>query len=240
MSRPLFLLGWLLLLVAASGWAQVTADSIRCRLYHSYVNDRMEQWPALIRTMKSRPDTSASWQQEIALARYGLAGYYVGNNRAADAELEITKALAELELAQTIYPNEAGFWGLEAGFRALQIRMFPMKTPFFYAAHQAAMNKAQEREADDPFFRFEQGMMLLHKPRLLGGDKRKALELFEQSRAMLKAQPFSTCCWFGLMVDLFRLKAYDRLNDEEAYQALYDAITREHGSLTWLPRFLKM
>lgn len=236
--RTAFLVG-LLVLFVMSGFSQIEADSIRCELYRSYVDDRMEQWPDLIRKMKELPDSSAAWQKEILLARYGLSGYYLGNKRKEDARNEIDRALNEIEQAQERFPAEASFFCLEASFHSLQIALSVVKAPFYYPRHQAAINRAQNLAETEPLLLFEQANLLFHMPRMFGGSKKGAVKLYQQSRTLLDGECKDRCCWFPLMVDLFLLKAYRELDDEESFQELLDAIRIEHGELHWLSRFLE-
>jgi len=236
MKRTFLVIGFILVVISV--FSQTLADSIRCALYESYVDDRMEDWPALIGQMKELPDSTALWQQEIFLAHYGLAGYYLGNDRKEEAKDEIDRALHEIEQAQARFPKVSSFYCLEASFHSLQIALSLVKAPFFYARHEAAMKRAQEFASSEPLLLFEQANMLFHMPRLFGGNKREAVQLYLHSKRLLKNKYLHSCDWFPLMIDVFLLKAYKEIGDEENFHKTDEAIRSEHGELKWLSRFL--
>lgn len=226
------------LLLAGHVLAAGEKNELRCALYTAYLNDDMPQWTALIHRMELLPDSSAAWEQEILLAHYGLAGYYLGNKLKKEAKAEVEIALAKLEKIQERYPDEASFFCMDACFSSLQMGISRIQAPVLYTGHQANLKRAEEINPEDVLLSFERANMLFHLPGLLGGDKDEAIVLYKETLARIERQPEFKCDWFHLMVQLFLLKAFRVTKEEPNYQELLQQIEQEHGKLDWLQRFL--
>ncbi|WP_163709935.1 hypothetical protein [Mangrovibacterium lignilyticum] len=217
---------------------QPNQADLECRLYQTYVNDEMQRWPAIIQEMESMKDSSVVWQKEILLARYGVAGFYLGNRLEDEARDELEKAFVQLEKLRTKYPDVAAFYCLDACFHSYQIALSMVQAPILYPKHQSAIRKAQKLSEDEPLLWFEKANMLFYKPRLLGRDKEKAIEYYQKSLELLHRQEVGDCDWFEMMVQLFLLKAYFENEDEVQFHSLLAKLRVEHGELSWIRKFL--
>ncbi len=218
--------------------AQKSKADLKCALYQAYINDEMLEWQTIIEEMVNLQDSSEQWQQEIVLAHYSLAGYFLGNHRKAEAKLEIDQATARLEELLENDDKSAWLYSLKASFLSLQMGISRIQAPVLYPRHQVAIARAEELDPHEPLVIFEQANMLYHLPGLFGGDKKAAIQKYELSLTKLMGKEVANCDWFQLMVRLFLLKAYRETGEQEAYETLLNQIEQQHGKLSWLPRFL--
>jgi len=230
----------ILFLIATNAgiFAQSKLVNLQCELYRMYIDDRMDQWPRLIEQLEALGDSSVSAQKEILLARYGLIGYYLGNERKDEARDELALAFEQVERAKVKYPQEAAFYCIDACLHAYQIALSMVQAPVYYARHQAALRKAEELDESEPLLSLEQANMLFYKPRLLGGNKKEAIQLYQKTLELMGQQKCPDCCWFKMMVELFLLKAYYETDDEKAFDTLLASLHKNHGELSWINKFL--
>lgn len=227
-----------LIWVNGAVFGQATFNDLQCKLYQSYVDDEMDQWPGLIEQLEILGDSSAQAQKEILLARYGLIGFYLGNERRQEARDELKLAFDQLERLKVQFPGEAAFYCLDACLHAYQIALSMVQAPIYYARHQAAIRKAEELNKQEPLLSFEKANMLFYKPRLLGGNKQEAILLYQDALERMGQQRYSGCSWFYMMVELFLLKAYFETDNGTAFDNLLAHLRDNHGELTWLNKFL--
>jgi len=219
-------------------YSQTAFGDFQCELYQTYIDDQMDKWPGLIGQLEALDDSSAQAQKEILLARYGLIGFYLGNERKQEARDELSLAFDQLERVKARFPDDAAFYSMDACLHAYQIALSMVQAPIYYARHQAAIRKAEELNKSEPLLSFAKANMLFYKPRLLGGNKEEAILLYQETLELAGKQRYSECSWFKMMVELFLLKAYYETDNEKAFESLLADLRESHGELSWVNKFL--
>lgn len=222
----------LLLLISQAINAQ-TAEIWSCRLQQLYTQGLQEKWPELISQMALVKERDVDLEMILASARYGYIGMLLGRKQKTEAKKELTILTKELEVLQKQYPTSTRVMSMRAGLVGYSIAINPLKAPFLGPESGRLLDASAALNPNCPYVLTEQGNSLFFRPALFGGDKNKALDLWQKA-SQIFARQGNTCNWYAVHVRVMVVKALRDLglNSEAETQAA--ALKQEFVEMEWL------
>ncbi|WP_321287773.1 hypothetical protein [uncultured Sunxiuqinia sp.] len=233
----LLILG-LVLFVGLTSCAQTSLEKARCQLKKTYIEGDMENWEQHIQKMEKESDGSLEWQLEILMARYGLIGYYLGNDKKESAKEILDTAEDMLDQSIAKFPDSPKLYCIQTAFYGFRIAFSIFNAPLFLPKLQKSLKMAEDLNSNEPFLWLEKGNLLFNRPKAFGGDKVQAIEDYEKALDLFQDDEMADCSWIPVLLQALIVKAYYQTEQTEAYQASRQQLEKKYGRMTWLDYFV--
>lgn len=172
-------------------------------------------------------------EEEVLLyGEYALIGWLIGKNRKEEAkrytdmfEMKINKGLKK-------NPNSATLLAFYAVYSGFRIGITP--TTVFTMANNnfTYVNKALQHRKGEPLPLVEQANSLYYRPFLLGGDKKKALELYQEAFDIYEKS--GKCNWMYLNLGVRIAQIHTQYGQWQKAENLYLKLLKIEPGFQWV------
>ncbi|MCI4668370.1 MAG: tetratricopeptide repeat protein [Bacteroidia bacterium] len=223
----------LFVILFASGLGtQAEAQQLRKEVYNCYINDLGGKWSNIL-TVEFAKAKDLDQKFEIIEASYGYIGYCMAKNKDKEADKYIYRTQKQLKEVLKTYPANAKAHALYGALLAMEIGRFPAKSMYLGPKSSSYIEKSKKLDPREPVAWVEQGNFRFHAPALFGGDKKKALNAFQQAVNLFEANPASMeNNWMYLHALVWLGKSYNETGQPQK------AITTYRKALSYEPGFL--
>lgn len=210
-----------------------TTQTWSCSLQQLYTQGLQEKWPELISQMALVKESDVELKMLLASARYGYVGMLLGKKQKSQAAKEMKILAMELDILQKQHPANTRVMSMRAGLVGYRIAINPLKAPFLGPESGRLLDAAAALNPNCPYVLTEQGNSLYFRPALFGGDKNKALDLWQKA-SQIFARQGNTCNWYAVHVRVMVVKAYETLGDDDAAKQQKEALIKEFPMMGWV------
>jgi tetratricopeptide (TPR) repeat protein len=211
----------LFLLVFAFALGSYAGERLDCRFEALFLKGDMQTWARVVDSLQ-RQALSDREHFSLALAEYGLIGYYLAQDRDDAAEVLYKKHRRHLDLMLEKYPKHATYRALDAATVGFQIALSPWRAPLLSSGHHEKLTLAMDLSDNDYMPLIEMGNSLFWRPSFVGGDKEKARDYYQKAYAILEQQ--DGCNWVFFHLGAWLGQVHARMDDPEKALLLYEEL----------------
>ncbi|MCF8360239.1 MAG: tetratricopeptide repeat protein [Prolixibacteraceae bacterium] len=218
-------------LSAAKSYGE-TVEELKKRFQDIFLYGEISDWKPIVDSL--RMETLSEEKDNVLLyGEYGLIGYYLGygEKRKAREELEIYKNHVERCLRKN--PYDATLLAFRAAHVGFSIWINPLKALFLGGESQYYVEESLKHRKDgEPMPLFEWGNTLFFRPALFGGDKDKALELYNTVTEMYENDDPNNWMYYHMRTWLGQV--YTRMGDKDKAREIYKDILKDVPEYKWV------
>ncbi|MGQ1946746.1 hypothetical protein ACT3CD_06545 [Geofilum sp. OHC36d9] len=213
----------------------VNAASLAAQLDHEFVvlflKSDMVSWKMLVDSLRKETLDDAS-QRVLLFAEYGLIGNYLGEERNAEAGIEL--AFFEQHISRTLKmrPQDGELYAFYAASVAFRIFLNPFEALFLSRRHAYYLQMANQLSPQKGLPQVEQANSFYFRPTWMGGDKGKAVIAYESAFEYYTTHEKNH--WMYFYVGAWLGNVY-RMNGEiDKARRLFELLLREAPDFKWV------
>lgn len=196
-------------------------------MYESFVTGEMHHWrQALVmlereRTVKT--DFNRLWN--LAMARYGYAGFCIMSEQADQARLMVDSGWILIDQLQDIVTESGPLEALKGAYYELEMALSPIKVPYYGPLLYQTSKRSIELAPSDAYCLAERALFLWHAPAWVKGDRIDALLKYEQAIVLMEKHRQQRE-WYYLHTLTLLAQAYASLKKIDQARATFEKIIR--------------
>jgi len=175
-----------ILLLPVFGFSQ----DLDCRFEKLFLDGDMAKWEQLVDSLQKVKLDKAD-DETLIYAEYGLIGYLLAMQKKSKAEIEVEQFDQHIQRLLLREPTNANYLALDAALVGFKVGLSPWKAPFIGSDSNAKIEKALKYRKNEIMPITEQANAYYFRPAFAGGDKHKAMLLYEKA---FKLQSENTNC----------------------------------------------
>ncbi len=193
-----------LLMLPVLGFAQ--PSDLACRFEKLYLSGNMVKWEQLVDSLQ-KSHLNGEQQEQLLYGEYELIGYLIGNNQKEKAEKRMAsfERLIQKQLGHA--PHNATYLAFDVALTSYRINLAKWKAMRLGPQASAKLEKALIYRKSETLPLIEQARSLGARPSFVGGDKEKAIQLYEKVFKQLGDIPNCNFMYFKtgkLLAQLYR------------------------------------
>ncbi|MBN1926553.1 MAG: tetratricopeptide repeat protein [Prolixibacteraceae bacterium] len=219
-----------LLLITLHGRSE-TLEILKKRFQDIFLTGEIHEWKGIIDSLRSVP-LSEEKDDVLLYAEYGIIGYYLGygEKQSAREQLAIYKEHVEQRLEEN--PRDATALAFRAAYIGFSIWINPLKALYLGGESQYYVEESLKYNNNEPMPLFELGNTLFFRPRLFGGNKEKAIELYKEVTEIYKNEdPYN---WMYYHLRTWLGQVYARMGEKEKAREIYKDILKDVPDYKWV------
>ena len=140
-------------------------------------------------------------------------------------------------------PGNATAYSFKGSYYAFSIGINHFKAVFLESDSKSCINKALELEPENVQALIDKGNQLYYAPRLLGGNKQKALAYYLKGASVLEKINETHTNWVYLNLLTMIASSYEKVDNLKQAKLTYEKILQLEPNITWVrddlyPNFL--
>jgi tetratricopeptide (TPR) repeat protein len=214
--------------------ADISADN-RSEIYSAYINDRMDQWKAVIDKMQSSGTKDNEQLLELLNYQYGYIGYCLGFKKEAEARKYLELAENNLEQLEKAKFRIPVLYAYRSAFYGYRISLNTISAPFNGPKSINSAKKAVELDKENYLGYTQLGNAYFYMPAALGGSKKTAFEYFSKAQSIMEKDPSLTeknWNYLSLLVTIAQSHTY--LENYERARSVYEMILSKEPGFTYV------
>jgi len=214
-------------------------ERAKARVYQGYISgdqSMLEEGLSSLKTIdESQEKSSLRLKYEIALAQYGLIGFYLAKGIQNGLESRLDEVISSVKRIIEANPNFAEAHALLGGLYGLKIGLNPARGIYLGPRSNRHIEKATLVNPKDPEGWVEMGNVKYHTPALLGGDISEAINCFSKAIMLFDNSPakrkynwlyLHACAWLG--------QAFEKQNKLSQALTVYRQLLRYEPDFSWV------
>ena len=204
-------------------------------IYNSFVNRQMYKWEAVLRTMDAvNEPTSIEQKLEHIDYYYGYIAHLIGKKQFNEADEELIKANRLVDNLIKISPKNATAYAYKGAFIGLKIATNRLKSVYLKPESNAYINKALELDPQNSQAHIDKGNMLFYAPRIIGGDKKNALNYYLRAMQLIEKNKDTNQNWRYLNLLTIIGIAYEKIDMLAEAKLAYEKALRKEPNYKWV------
>jgi len=210
--------------------AQVNND-LNCRFQKLFLPGDMGVWSQLVDSLQ-KVKLNRTNNDILLYAEYTLIGYYMSNDQKDKAELVLAKYEKRVDDMLEKFPENANYYAFKAAAYGFKIVLSPWKAPVYSFYHQSHVDKGIKYRKNEILPLIEQANSYYFRPSFIGGNKKKALELYQKANSLLTLQ--NNCSWVYLSNSAWLGQVYTKMEYPEKAKQLYLKLLEQHPNFLYV------
>lgn len=206
------------LLVASMFSVDSKAEDLSCRFEKFFLKGDMVKWERLVDSLQ-KVKIEEKDEETLLYAEYGLIGYQLANKQKEKAEIQVLRFEKHLNRMLQKEPHNANFLAFDAALVGFKIALQPWKAPIYGSQSKAKIEKAMKYRKNEIMPITEMANAYYFRPNVVGGDKQKAMELYEKAFSLHGEK--GTCNWRYYSNGAWLGQVYTKLGDTKKAKDLY-------------------
>ena len=217
-----------------------TLASFRCQLYATYVEGRVAEWGRLLPEMEKSYAATKDRQVllEIARTRYGFVAFLIKEKRGKDAEVNIEKGLANVELLLRQNPKDAEAMVLKASFLAFSVELWPLGAIINAPKSLRQLELAYHLAPANAYVLMDKANAKQYLPVLFGGNLSEAVAFYKKSITAFEKMDQRECRWVYLNALANLGTCYVKMGEYANAEAIYRKALAVAPEFDWVKRYL--
>lgn len=189
-----------------------------CRFYNLYKKGDMETWEFVVDSLYGQR-LSMAHDYTLLMAEYGLIGYKLSQSERRDAGKLTERFEEHLQKRMKREPESADLQALNSALLGFKIGVKPWLAPFVNSDQKEAIANALEWRTNEAMPLVESANSLYFRPSFVGGDRDKALAVYEQAFAILEKE--KVCNWVYLNIGSWLGQVYTKFEQPQKAKQIY-------------------
>ena len=239
---------FLTFLLLSSGtviYAASNSESVNNKIiYTAFIHRDMHRWQELIHSIETS-GTTRTVDQKLDLINYyyGYIGYLLGIKKHEQAELLIEKGEKLIDEVLQQSPDNATAYSFKGSYYGFSIGINRFKAVYLESDSKSCVNKALELDPNNVQALIDKGNQLYYAPRLLGGNKQKALVYYLRAESVIERNNDTHANWVYINLLTMIASSYEKLDNLKQAKLTYEKILQLEPNITWVrddlyPNFL--
>ena len=226
----------LILLLPLTGMAQ-DVEGFKKRVYDSYAGGNMTQWRSALNEMEEIYEKTGDKRllHELLLAQYGYIGFCIKEERKKEASYHLDRAKANLEKLQAIYPGKAEYLAFEGALLGYEMGIHKIKAMILGPKAKEKIDAAVETDPGSVRTMLEKANQLNFSPKIVGGDKEKAIEYYRRVIDKIESDPgLYKENWIYVNTLIVLARVYEEMDNDIYACAIYEKIMDYDPGIKWV------
>jgi len=208
-------------------------------IYAAFITRDMNKWSSIIQSIEKSGNTnSISQKLDLINYYYGYIGYLIGQKQFDPAAKLIAKGQKLIKEVLHDAPNNATAYSFKGSFIGFEIGIDKYKAVYLGSESNYYVNKALGLDSQNIQALIDKGNILYYSPRLLGGDKAKALVYFIKGARIIEKNKETYHNWVYLNLLSIIASAYEKTDNLEEAKLTYEKIIRNESGIKWVTKDL--
>lgn len=213
-------------------------------IYNAYINGDMAKWSAIIAAIEKQNPKTTDAKLELISYYYGYTAFLIGTKKHETAAKYLEKGDKHIDEVLKTTPNNATAHAFKGSFIGFRIGMSKFKAISLGPESNRHLKKSLEIDPQNIQGTVDQANALYHTPKLFGGDKKEALQLYRKAMQLIEKSGNTRGNWFYLNILTLTAQAHESLEQLPQAKAQYEKILRFEPEYKWvknelLPALLK-
>jgi hypothetical protein len=210
-------------------WGFSQSSDLVCRFEKLYVTGNMAKWEQLTDSLQKAALTNLQ-EEQLLYAEYELIGYFIGNNQKEKAEKRMAgfERLIQKQLGHS--PHNATYLAFDVALMSYRINLSKWKAMILGPQASAKLEKALLYRKNEILPLIEQARSLGVRPAFVGGDKPKAVHLFE--KAFIQFDENSTCNFMYYKTGVLLAQLYARMGETKKSDQIMSQLKKKSSNFT--------
>lgn len=205
------------------------------KIYEAYINNRMNDWKAIIDSLEQNKTENAGYLSELVNYQYGYIGYCLAEDDDKNAKHYLDLAEENLEILENKNFNPALVNAYKAAFWGFKIGLSPIKAPIYGRRSIKHADLSLEQNNKLPFAHVQYGNAYFYMPAIFGGSKEVAVEHFLLAIEEMEASPEELKNdWNYLSLLSLTGQSYEELNEFKKAQVIYEKALEFEPDFKWI------
>ncbi len=212
-------------------------EMARETIYEGYISGDVKKWEKGLEMLNKCEQqlNSVELKYEIALAQYGLIGFYMAEDKKNELESRLDETISLVKRILEAEPKHAQAHALLGGLYGLKIGMKPARGIYLGPKSSKHIEIATTQNPEHPAGWVEKGNAKYHTPFLLGGNMSEAIKCFTKAIQLFNANPvFKKYNWLYLHALAWLGQAYEKESNYYEAQVIYQKILSHEPNFAWV------
>lgn len=180
-----------MLLFVASVSAYPQPD--RCTLYSDFLQEQMDSWGQVLAAC-SFAEAPASEQLALLDLEYGYTAYAVQFLKPDSAQYCLDRFLSHLDLCRPLL-SDADYWAYMSAAESYALKLDESAVLTHGMRIFRYAKRAIEADSTSTLALSVNANVMFYTPKIAGGSKKKALQLYQKAAEQFRLQGDTTCNW---------------------------------------------
>ncbi len=203
-------------------------------IYEYYINGNMDKWSSVISDLEKKQPLQLTEQLRLLGYYYGYTGFLTGKNRKKDAGVYIGKAEKIIDEKLKNNPSDATLLAYKGSFLGYKIMVDKKKKFLIGPKSMKYIKKAYETDPENLQAIVDMANFLYYAPGAFGGNKQRAIELYEKAIRKMENTNADSGNWFYLHLLIFLAKHHTEMGNRQKAEMVYDRIRKKEPLLHWI------
>lgn len=219
MLKSILIVPIILLFVSVRLFAQ-TDPELNSKFLSMLLKDDQAGWANLVHSLQRKQFNSIQ-SETLLMAEYGLIGFYMANEQYQRAQSEIEKFEKHLKQFKA-KKNNPEHLAMDAAIDGYKIAIAPKKAVFLAGQNKHKLSEALKLNPNSALSNFEQANAHYFRPENFGGDRQKAIKLYE--KAFLLLQNELEISWLYYTAGAWLGQLYTEMNELKKARNIYEIL----------------
>jgi tetratricopeptide (TPR) repeat protein len=226
-----FLLGFVFFIFSFAVGAASSANQLDHKFVVLFLKSDTASWKMLVDSLRKETLYEDS-QRVLLFAEYGLIGYYIGEERNAEAGIELALFEQRINRSLKMRPHDGELYAFYAATVAFHISLNPVSAFFLSSRHRYYLQMANQLSPLKGLPQVELANSFYFRPTWMGGDKAKAVMTYEKAFEYYTIHEKNH--WMYFYVGAWLGNVY-RMNGEiDKARRLFELLLREAPGFKWV------
>jgi len=219
--------------------------SYRHDIYHSYINDRMDEWKAITERIRNEKYKSSDLILELVNYQYGYIGYCITFNRKKEARKYLDLAEENIATLEKLKFRLSDIYAYKSAFYGFKMEIIPVTVPYNGLKSIKYAKLALDLDSNNYMAHIQNGNVYCNMPASIGGSVQKGLSYYLKARKILEMDRENLSeNWNYLNLLIAIARSYSSINDYSSSRDIYEYILQVEPGFTYVrddlyPQLLK-
>lgn len=224
-----------ILFLASALMLNAQAASYSQDIYSAFVNNKMPEWKSIIDRLENDELTKSGSIMELINYQYGYIGWCLGNEMEDEADTYLDLAWENLEELEERGYMPSMVNAYKSAFYGFGIGLSSWRAPFLGPKSLSSAELSLEQDSMNHFGYLQKGNSLYYMPRVFGGSKTRAIELYVKAQTLMESDSSAiTGDWNYLSLLITIAQAYTDIEDYGRAKAYYEKILGIEPAFQWV------
>ncbi len=214
-------------------------------IYNAFIFNKMDDWKKVIDDLQKIPNKSDELMLELINYQYGYIAWCLGNDKESIGEDYLDIADENLEILEKKKYSLSMVYAYKSAFYGFKIGISNWKAPFIGPKSDKAANTGLKYDSNNWFVYLQLGNIKFYSPKIFGGSKSDAINLYLKAMELIEKQPqLTNNNWNYLSLLTTIAQAYEEMENYTEAKKFYEKVMKIEPNFTWVknelyPKLLK-
>ena len=203
-------------------------------IYNAYINGNMTKWGSVIAAIEKQNPQTTDAKLELISYYYGYTAFLIGRKKNETAAKYLERGDKHIDEVLKSSPKNATAHAFKGSFIGFRIGLSKFKAIALGSESNRHVKMALEIDPQNIQGIVDNANSLYHTPKLFGGNKKEALQLFRKAMLLVEKSGNTHNNWFYLNILTLTAQTYESLEQYSQAKAQYEKILRFEPEYKWV------